>query len=523
MLSAEGGRVETARSATGLNLAREHVRSSTLAEVDNYLRTPNLSVYRDLKGMCETVSHSYRERVVLELLQNAHDAHDPAARDGRVYLLLDPHEGHHGTLYVANDGQGFTAPNFDALRRPSGTTKTVNEAIGNKGVGFLSVFQVCAHPQIYSRVSPQSGGFDGYCFEFGDDEAATRFLAQEGRAAHARDILDNLPRLYLACPAPDPDEEIARLGALGYATVVRLALKSGDAFASVARQVAKLDRGETPVQIFLPRLAELIIEDRSRSDASVPLSRDATLLASPGRDRLREVRCGARSYIVVERDIPFETVIAAIGRDVAAQKLPEAWSHWEGDATISLAVAAEGEPLAPQLYNFLPMDDDAKAPFDGYLDAPFFASINRLHLQRDVEFNTLLLAECRKLALAGALIAKTVLPTAQAKRVVADFLFWHGSGRDELRAELIAADPAIIPAIGSGKAKAWAKLSSVIIWKEDAFATSDWVARVADVPIVDPVPGAKRLARLQSFTLGTGTLVCSDEMRADVAEASTLR
>jgi len=40
--------------------------------------------------MCESVSASYRDRVVLELLQNAHDAHPRDGEDGRIKFVLDP-------------------------------------------------------------------------------------------------------------------------------------------------------------------------------------------------------------------------------------------------------------------------------------------------------------------------------------------------------------------------------------------------------------------------------------------------
>jgi hypothetical protein len=123
---------------------------------------------RDLKRLCERVSDSYRDRVVLELLQNAHDAHAPEASDGRIKLWLDPDEGPFGALMVANGGRGFDRNNFEKLCSPGDTTKIVNEAIGNKGVGFLSVFQVSSHPEVYSRdTNATSGGFDGFCFRFG--------------------------------------------------------------------------------------------------------------------------------------------------------------------------------------------------------------------------------------------------------------------------------------------------------------------------------------------------------------------
>ena len=99
------------------------------------------------------MSNSYRERVIIELLLNAHDAHPSAVTDGRIKIVLDGDEGPHGTLSVPTTGTDLPRKisTLCAACSPTRTTKTVNEAIGKKGVGFLSVFQVCGHPEVYSR------------------------------------------------------------------------------------------------------------------------------------------------------------------------------------------------------------------------------------------------------------------------------------------------------------------------------------------------------------------------------------
>jgi hypothetical protein len=76
----------------------DYIRSCTLRGIRHFLNAPDLPVYRDLKRLCERVSDNYRDRVVLELLQNAHDAHDPDTSDGRIKLWLDPDDGPFGAL-----------------------------------------------------------------------------------------------------------------------------------------------------------------------------------------------------------------------------------------------------------------------------------------------------------------------------------------------------------------------------------------------------------------------------------------
>lgn len=192
----------------------EHIRRETLERIQHFLSKPRLRVYRDLKGMCERVSESYRDRVVVELLQNAHDAHPLGSSNGRIRIALDPGEGSYGTLYVANDGDGFAQADFDALCSPTLTTKSVNEAIGNKGVGFLSVFQVSSHPEVYSRRSATSTTFDGFCFAFAADETLCAFLDAEGLGREAEQVIRSMPRLYLACPTPFFPAEVERLGSV---------------------------------------------------------------------------------------------------------------------------------------------------------------------------------------------------------------------------------------------------------------------------------------------------------------------
>ena len=367
----------------------EHIRHETLRRVKHFLSAPKLRVYRDLKGMCERVSESYRDRVVLELLQNAHDAHPSDSPDGRIHIALHPGEGPHGTLYVANDGNGFTQANFDALCSPTLTTKSVNEAIGNKGVGFLSVFQVSYHPEVYSRRSAASRTFDGFSFAFAADEMLYAFLDGVGLRDEAGQIIASMPRLYLACPIPFFPATVEQLAAERFATVIRSPLKSNDALAAVQRQLELLSAEAPPVQLFLPRIKVLRIS-ADPSKAAIVLERNCKVLKQWDGTRLLKAHCGTRSFIVAEKTIPHSTMLEVIRRDIAVEALPAAWEEWTGDAVVSVAVAKSGDPLEPRLYNFLPMGEAAEAPFAGYLDAPFFATLDRLRVQEGVEVNKFL-------------------------------------------------------------------------------------------------------------------------------------
>ena len=94
----------------------------------------------------------------MELLQNAHDA----LADGRVrgkveFVVTDD------ALLVANEGVPFDEQRIGALVRLGASDKSVERgrrhAIGYKGVGFTSVFEISEMPQCVSR--DVSFAFDG--------------------------------------------------------------------------------------------------------------------------------------------------------------------------------------------------------------------------------------------------------------------------------------------------------------------------------------------------------------------------
>ena len=110
------------------------------------------------------MQREYEDRFLYELIQNAYDAH-PADAEGQIAILLDELEEDHGVLYVANGGEPFDLDNFEAICELAQSNKPPDQAIGNKGVGFKSVLQVCTWPEVFSRAKSESSTFDGFCFE----------------------------------------------------------------------------------------------------------------------------------------------------------------------------------------------------------------------------------------------------------------------------------------------------------------------------------------------------------------------
>jgi hypothetical protein len=117
------------------------------------------ATHRDPEDVSRTVSlangerlfgQEYYGRFLIELLQNAADAWDIGAGEGKrsrieIALAQGP------VLLVANEGESFPASVvIDSLGHIGRSTKTEGKAIGHKGIGFKSVLEMSATPEIYS-------------------------------------------------------------------------------------------------------------------------------------------------------------------------------------------------------------------------------------------------------------------------------------------------------------------------------------------------------------------------------------
>ncbi len=93
---------------------------------------------RDLRGIA-TLVH--------ELLQNADDVHDEAGRPGATRITFDVCDD---ALIVENDGV-FRQVDFERIRNIAGGGKREEEGTtGAFGIGFISVYQITDHPEIFS-------------------------------------------------------------------------------------------------------------------------------------------------------------------------------------------------------------------------------------------------------------------------------------------------------------------------------------------------------------------------------------
>ncbi|PRX50233.1 hypothetical protein B0I33_102352 [Prauserella shujinwangii] len=166
----------------------------------------------------------YRDRLFVELAQNAADAAALAGVPGRLRVRLAG-----GELRVANTGAPLDAAGVAALASLRASAKREG-TVGRFGVGFAAVLAVTSEPRVVSRTG-------GVAF------SADRTRAELGSEGE-------VPVLRLPWPLPAGEPDVPA----GFDTEVRLPLRSGVDGAALLGLVA----GEVPdLLLALPWLAEV--------------------------------------------------------------------------------------------------------------------------------------------------------------------------------------------------------------------------------------------------------------------------
>ncbi|WP_396231005.1 sacsin N-terminal ATP-binding-like domain-containing protein, partial [Frankia sp. EI5c] len=209
---------------------------------------------------------AYRDRLIVELLQNAVDAASAAGVPAKVLIRLSPPAagtGPGGLLEVANTGAPLTAAGVEALSTLRASAKRDVQAVGRFGAGFAAVLAVTDTPSIVSRTSPlggygTAGGRDGADGWWGVGWSRQR-TAELVRASGVDALLAELDRRGGAVPVLRLpfDLDDPRPGPAGYDTVIRLPLRDEAAAATARALIAELD---PTLPVVLRGLAEIIVE-----------------------------------------------------------------------------------------------------------------------------------------------------------------------------------------------------------------------------------------------------------------------
>lgn len=472
----------------------------------------DLKVYQSLRNLNEVIGTEYGDRVLYELIQNAHDAHRSGG-DGRIAIELVISSENDGVLYVANGGNGFRWEDVEAIRNLATSAKEVGEGIGNKGLGFRSIEALTDDVRIYScNGSSRSDGFDGYCFRFAEVGEIEDILRSTGvDAVTSAAVARTVPRYLVPRPLEDHPDKIGAYARRGYATVIAAPLRTPEAVALASSQVDALTDLKVPLLLFLDRIAEIRI-DVERPDEKPyrrRLSRRQTAMGDvpylPGT-KMYEVDVGeSRRFLVVRREVDKQRVLEAVESSIPAAPQLKRWLKWKGTPVVSVAVGLSTAAVAQgRLYNFLPMGEEAASPFLGYLDAPFFADIDRRDADLDLPLNETLMEAAAETCAAAALsiVERDMAIPAQA---VFDLFAWTGDQARKLDDALEEAgsslrEACVIPAIAERGQRAWSSLSEIRIWPAGTFSVlkDRDVAKHVGAQLVSNDLDSQRIERLKA-------------------------
>lgn len=201
----------------------------------------------------------YRDRLVVELAQNAADAATRAGVPGRLRLTLRPALGNGdgvpapAVLVAANTGAPLDATGVESLAtlRASAKRETTPArapqpaAVGRFGVGFAAVLSVSDEPALVGRTG-------GVRFSLAEARELARETARHspGLGGELRRREGHVPLLRLPLPAEGTAPD-------GYDTAVVLPLRDGAARDLAERLLRDIDDA---LLLTLPGLAEVVIE-----------------------------------------------------------------------------------------------------------------------------------------------------------------------------------------------------------------------------------------------------------------------
>lgn len=252
---------------------------------------------------------AYRDRLVVELAQNASDAARVAGVPARLLLRVDDH-----ALTAANVGAPLDRSGVESLAAMRASSKDVG-AVGRFGVGFAAVLAVSDAPEVRSR-----GG--GVRF---DRSATAELMREDSKLAP---LLE--PRLPPVLRVPFPVDLVPPEG---YDTAVVLPWRDAAARQLATEALADLDE---VLLLSLPLLDEVVVEVVNGTAVE--------------RHVWRAERETSPWIIHYDDQVSWwhVTTIAGGATEVEEETLPhEEALRREWNAAVALPVTADGLPLRP--------------------------------------------------------------------------------------------------------------------------------------------------------------------------------
>ena len=314
--------------------------------------------------------YSRNPHFIFELIQNAEDNtyDNPSPSLSFCLAKIDPTgtDAADGALIIKNNETGFTSENVNAICQIGKTTKQKAQGyIGEKGIGFKSVFLVTTNPHIFSK------GYR-FCLPERDEETGFGYIVPQW--IKLPEGLDPT-QTHIILPLTKPD--------FGYDRIEEMLLEI-----------------EPETVLFLSKLQEIRIKTDSGTDLSV-LKNDS---AMPKVEILVEGRKQGRSFSKVDEFLVCtETVNKP--EDIHHEKR-------EGIENREISVAFpldEYSASAGKIFAYLPVRSDTGFPF--LINADFILPSSREDIQ-DVPWNHWLM-DC-----VADLVASIFLPALKDKELL---------------------------------------------------------------------------------------------------------
>ncbi|GGW14824.1 hypothetical protein GCM10018980_62860 [Streptomyces capoamus] len=300
----------------------------------------------------DLVLGGYRDRLVVELAQNAADAAARAGVPGRLRLTLRD-----GVLVAANTGAPLDAAGVESLSTLRASAKrdaeTAHSAVGRFGVGFAAVLAVTDEPAIVGR----HGGVRwslAEARELASDVA--RHSPGLGDEVRRRDGHVPLLRLPFAAEGTAPEP---------YDTAVILPLRDAAAADLAERLLAAVDDA---LLLALPGLAEVVVETGGEAPRTLTRRTDGAFTV------VEDSRDGITHWRTASAHGPLTPDLLA-DRPVEERLRP----HWS--VTWAVPVDAYGAPARPRTTPVLhaPTPSDEPLGVPALLIASFPLDTTRRH------------------------------------------------------------------------------------------------------------------------------------------------
>lgn len=300
------------------------------------------NLHRSITHLSEEL-YSKDIHFILELIQNAEDNHYLPNRKPKLTFCLLPQDptnsrDTNGAVLIINNEIGFQKENVEAISAIDHTTKDKREGyIGEKGIGFKSVFLVTRKPHIFSK------GFQFYFHDQPDPEAGFGYIVPYWIQEVPKELVEYRGQTCILLPLKREKRPIVERELQQIAPETILFLNHLKAF-----QVSVLDNESVQV---------------TRDDRHYP-----KVSISSGDDR--------SIYWISECEFPVPEELKEEKRDgITSRKV-----------SVAFPLNSEKRPELT-IYAFLPTSSSLVSGFDFLINADFILPASREQIQETREWN----------------------------------------------------------------------------------------------------------------------------------------